>query len=412
MPGYRSLLARPGAPGVAAACAAGWLAFQSYVLAIVLAVHAVTGSFRLAGATTALFALASAALAPLRGRAVDRRGRPALLGFAATHTGAMTLLAATRPLGGPVWLLLAAAALAGAAAPPLIATARATWPRVAGPDLARTGHALNAALGDAAGVAGPAVTGAVAAAVSPLVALAALAAGPGIGALLLARAAGPRPGAEYHSDITGPRRRGRPARRWAGALGGSAGLRTIVFADAVLGVTLGALEVTAPAAANHSGSANLGALPLACLAAASAAASLWSGTAGRRPAAARYAAGWLMLAIGLLPAIALRSLAGLIAVAVAAGPGLGIMNTAAFELLDQVTHPRNAVEALTWLTTMQGLGLAAGSAAAGQLAGSGGTGALALVAMPSLLAAAGVALRRHTLRAAPVPPPGGEPAGR
>ncbi|MBO0819074.1 MAG: MFS transporter, partial [Actinobacteria bacterium] len=135
---YRALLARPGALRVAAACAAGWLSFSSYGFAIVLAVRAATGSFQLAGAASALFAAGSALLAPARGRAVDRLGWPALAGLAAMNTSAMTVLAVAGSLGWASWLLLAAAAVAGAAAPPLIATARACWPRVAGPELART----------------------------------------------------------------------------------------------------------------------------------------------------------------------------------------------------------------------------------------------------------------------------------
>jgi len=203
-------------------------------------------------------------------------------------------------LGGAPWPLPAAAALAGATAPPLIATARACWPQVAGPDLASTGHALNAALGDAAGVAGPAVTGVLAAAVSPLAALWACVPGPGIGVLLLARAA---PRARARSS--------RSAHRLLGVLGDSAGLRTIVLADCALGVTLGALEVAAPAIASATGPAGLGALPLACLATSSATASLWTGSGHRRPAAARFLVGWLVLAAALLPCLAAGSLATL-----------------------------------------------------------------------------------------------------
>jgi hypothetical protein len=40
MSAYSALLARPGARGLALACAAGWLSFDSYGLAVVLAVAA------------------------------------------------------------------------------------------------------------------------------------------------------------------------------------------------------------------------------------------------------------------------------------------------------------------------------------------------------------------------------------
>lgn len=46
---YRALLARGGAAQLAFACALGWLSYTGYSLAIILAVHAATGSFAVAG---------------------------------------------------------------------------------------------------------------------------------------------------------------------------------------------------------------------------------------------------------------------------------------------------------------------------------------------------------------------------
>src|SRR5690242_19546132 len=94
MPTYRALLARPGARGLALACGLGWLSFGSYGLAIVLAVHAATGSFASAGVAIAAFSAGAGALAPLRGRFVDARGPRALAPFAPLSAGALTLLAA------------------------------------------------------------------------------------------------------------------------------------------------------------------------------------------------------------------------------------------------------------------------------------------------------------------------------
>jgi hypothetical protein len=84
---------------------------------------------------------------------------------------------------------------------------------------------------------------------------------------------------------------------------------------------------------------------------------------------------------------------------VPAGVGLGTLNTALFELLDQVTPAGSAVEALTWLTTLQALGLAVGAAGAGQLASHGA--ALTFVALPPLIGAGLVSARRATLRTTP-----------
>jgi MFS family permease len=174
MSSYRALFARPKTRALAAACGLGWLSFSSYGLAIVLAVEAATASFGAAGATVAAFTCGSAVLAPLRGRSVDRRGPRALLLFAPLHAIALVVLVIACASWHNRLALIVSGALAGAATPPLIATARAVWARVTGSELAQAGHALNAALGDVAQVVGPALTAIVAAATSPLVALALL----------------------------------------------------------------------------------------------------------------------------------------------------------------------------------------------------------------------------------------------
>jgi MFS family permease len=387
---YRALFARTGARAVALSCGLGWLSFASYGLAIVLAVEAATGSFPVAGAAVAAFSAGSALLAPLRGRFVDRRGPRALAYFAPLHAAALLLLVVGCASSHSSWVLVGTAGLAGTFTPPLIATARAVWSQVSGPDLARTSHSVNAALGDAAQVIGPAFTGAVAAVASPLVALGLLVPGATVGALILAVSARPLvPSAPRPS-----------AHRVWGVLRESAGLRTIVVCELAMGLWLGALEVAAPAtAAAASGDAEVGAVPLAVFATASVAVSLWSGT-GRlqRTAAWRYLAGSIAVAVVLPLCLLVPSLVGITAVVAVAGAGFGLLNVALFELLDDVVSSDRAVEAFTWLTTWQGVGLAAGAAGAGQLSRGDPSGTLVLVALPAALAAAVAVANRPALR--------------
>jgi Major Facilitator Superfamily len=389
MSSYRALFARRRAPSLALACGLGWLSFASYGLAIVLAVHAASHSFAVAGAAVASFSVGSALLAPVRGRLVDRRGPAALAQIAPIHAVGLTLLliGCVYPLGSTV--LVGSAGVAGAFAPPLIATARAAWPRVAGADLARTGHALNAALGDAAQVIGPALIGTVAALASPFVALGLLVPGPTVGAVIVAKmpldAQRKEPASAAH-------------RVW-GVLRESSGLRTIVLGDLALGLSFGALNIAAPVIATEAGAAELAAVPLAAFAAGSVVASLASGGGRlRRSAAWRYVTGLVAVA-SLLPFSLLgHSLVGITAVLIAAGGGFGVLNVALFELVEQVVASECAVEAFTWLTTWSGVGLAAGAAAAGQLSRGGVTDALLLVALPVAIAAAVTLGRRSTLR--------------
>jgi hypothetical protein len=69
-----------------------------------------------------------------------------------------------------------------------------------------------------------------------------------------------------------------------------------------------------------------------------------------------------------------------------------------FELLDDIVAPDRAIEAWTWLTTWQGLGLAAGATLSGQLSTSGPSASLVVVAAPGLLAAVAAVSRRSTLK--------------
>ena len=77
-----------------------------------------------------------------------------------------------------------------------------------------------------------------------------------------------------------------------------------------------------------------------------------------------------------------------------AGACYGVLNVALFELLDDVVAPDRAVEALTWLTSLQGAGAAVGAAVAGGL----GTGGLVLLAVSAIFAGRALAPPAGTLQ--------------
>lgn len=446
---YVALLRRPGARVLALACTLGWLGFAATGLAIVLLVEAESGSFARAGLAVGLFSAGAGLFAPLRGRLVDRVGAPALVAFAASQCALLLVVVWT---ASPL-----VAGLAGAVAPALIATARTVWPRVAGPDLTRAGHGLNALLGDIGTVLGPALAGVLVALAGPQVALAAFASGPLAGALLVARhpalpresasaaastsplaasapaaasptapvsptaAAAPTTAASPAAPVsptapvspdaaaaptttaaaptavspTAPTSLDAAARRRGSPF--SPGLLTLLVAELALGVSAGAIDVAAPALAG--GAPGLSALALSAMAVGSIFGSLWGGQS-TIAADRRFVAGVVGMAVALAACAFVTSSYALATVLLLAGVGYGVFNVGVFELLDVVVPSHRAVEALTWLTTAGSLGMAAGAAAAGQLAHDSPRSALILVAVATAPGAVLALGRRHTLTTA------------
>jgi MFS family permease len=171
---------------------------------------------------------------------------------------------------------------------------------------------------------------------------------------------------------------------------------TLLVAEVALGVSVGAGDVAAPALA--AGDPGLAALPLSAMAAGSILGSLWAGQS-RVSADRRFVAGVVAMAAVLVACAFVTSSYALAAVFAVAGAGYGVFNVGVFELLDVVVPGHRAVEALTWLTTAGSLGMAAGAAAAGQLAHDSPRSALILVAVATAPGAILALGRRRTLTA-------------
>lgn len=383
------MLAREGARPLALACALGWLAFTGYGLAIILVVHGSTHSFGVAGVAVAAFSAGSGLLAPVRGRFIDRRGPGGLAWFVAAHAGAASGLVAGCVLRAPPLVLLSSAAIMGAVVPPVIATARAVWAEVAGPDLSRSGHALNASLADTAQLLSPAVTGALAATFAPALALATLIVVASLAGAVIAWIGRTRRAACQACETR---------RIWGVMIDGPA-LRTLVACDVAGGLWAGGMQIAVTALAARRGAAELAAVPLSAAACGGIVASLWMGSLARQSrASSRYVGGSVLVGAVLPLSVLSPTLASVTCISVAAGAGYGVLGAALFELLDQVVASERAVEAFTWLTTGQAGGSAAGAAAARALVHRGVSLAFGLVGSSAAVAAAVAIGARHTLR--------------
>lgn len=182
-------------------------------LALLLLLHGRLGSFAFAGLVVTCYGLAAAAGMLVAGRLVDHRGAAVLMYGAAMSAAGLLGVIAAAVHGDAAWAL-AAAVLAGAAAPPLVSCLRAVLARVLDdPAELSAAFSLDTVTTEAVFLTGPVLVSAAVAVAGPETALAACAALTLAGSLIFARAA-------RSSLIPAPGRRGRDLGPCRGRAGG------------------------------------------------------------------------------------------------------------------------------------------------------------------------------------------------
>jgi hypothetical protein len=173
IPRYRALLTLPGVSRLLVSSIVGRLPSGMFSLAILLFVHARTGSFLAAGQAVAAFTLAGAVAGPALGGLADRVGQMRVLLPAAT--GQATMLVALVLIGQAKTAPLpitAVAGLAGAAQPPLAGCLRALWSHVVVDQQAlETAYGLDATAQEVIWTLGQLLVGSTAVLLSPAAAL-------------------------------------------------------------------------------------------------------------------------------------------------------------------------------------------------------------------------------------------------
>jgi predicted MFS family arabinose efflux permease len=335
----------------------GRVAFSMLPLGLVLFGTAETGSTATAGALIAAFGVASAA-APVRGRIVDRRGPPALIGFGAVCAAGLVALYAAGVANAPAAVLCALGGVVGAAVPPLGAFTRAVWGealRGRGEQLQRT-YALEAAGEETTLI------------VAPLLVAAIVAAGSADGAVLVA-AAGLLTGTivTARSSLAAGLTRERAPEVAHGRTRLPAPLWLVIASLAGPGAALGTINVAVPALTRSAGAPASAGLLLAALGAGTAVASLVAGrVAWRRPPLVRLRMLQLVLAATLAVAAVSANRPLMVAgVLVVAGMALGALFVTLYMLVDELTPRGAATRTFAWLVTANNGGLAFGAALAG-----------------------------------------------
>jgi predicted MFS family arabinose efflux permease len=361
-------------------------------LLLILHVRDVTGAYAAGGAVAAAYALALGVSNPLLARMADRRGPRAVLlaggPLSAAAIGAQALL----PDAAPLAARIALAAVAGAAQPPVGALRRRLWNvLVEDAQLRHRAYATEAALLEIVYLLGPvAIVGGIGAwSVTAGLAVCALAIV--TGDLAFARL-------EPVRALAGEPR---PRRDLIGALR-APGVVVTLATFLTLGITVGAVEVGAPAALEAMGDRSATGLVLGLWGLGSMLGGLATARTrrARRPELqlAALVAAWGLL--HALPAVAGTPLA-LAATVLVAGSAIAPTFTTLNCLLDHIALPGTLTEAFTWTSTGMTAGVAAGGALAGRLADAVSTAAALALGGTGVLGALIVLTFRRVLAGPP-----------
>jgi MFS family permease len=363
---YRALFSAPGVSRLLVSSVVGRLPSGMFSLAILLFVHGRTDSFLAAGLAVGAFSLAGALIGPLLGALVDRHGQTTvLLGAAAAQAGGLVALVFLTQAGAPVAAVVALAALAGGALPPIGGCVRALWSEIAHGEELQTAYALDATTQETIWTLGPLLVGLTAGFVSPAAAVLLCAALTVCGALYFATSTLSR---GWRAD-TREHARG-------GALGASSNLRMLLYTVVLAGVVIGAVEVGLPALAVGQGARWSSGPLLALFSLGSMTGGLiysarsWALAIGRR-----YSAILMAMAIAVAPLIAVHSLAPVFALSVLAGLCLAPMISCQFSLVGALAPEGTVTEAFTWHRAATVAGMAGGSALGGSLIDAHGASA-------------------------------------
>jgi len=366
---YRRALAVRGVRSFFVATVPARLGGAMTGLGLLWLVHGSGGSYGRAGLVIGAFTLASALSGPAAARVIDRHGPtrtvPLLAGVHVLALTGVVLLVSLTPDGGPTGVVLAAAALAGAADLRVGALAAARWARLlpTGP-LLTAAYALEAFSTDAAYVAGPALAGLLAALLPPVAAIivaATLTVG-GAVAVTAQRRTAPPPARPRPADPAAARRRTAAGRLLTGRFA------ALMAVNLALGTLFGATGVSVTAFAQEHHAATSAGLVYGVLGAASMASGLVYGRRHRRlPAHRQLPLALLALAVGYLPVLVADRAWTLAAALVLPGAALGPTVVLSCVLTQAAAPPTRLTQAFSTLASVNALGLAGAAAAAGQV---------------------------------------------
>ncbi len=363
---YRAVLRTPGAPAFVTSAAVARVPIAMLGIGLVLLVSDSRGSYGQAGAVAASALVAGSLAAPLQARLADRVGQPTVIApLLVVHAAAVVLAVRAVEVGASLALVGLAAAVGGATLPQFGAFVRARWSAVlAGAPALPTAFALESVLDEVVFVLGPVLVTLVATQGSPDAAVLGtllFTCGGGVAYLLCRSTVPPR-----HTPGSGTRREPLAGRT----------LVPLVFAFVGMGVAFGAVEVSTVAFADERDQLTGAGGVLAAFAAGSMIAGIaFGGLATGGPTRRRFVVGQAALAVALVPTVLVGSLPALALVLAVAGLAISPTLITGFGLAESSSPRTRVTEALAWVNTALGIGVAVGAALAGPIVDSRGASA-------------------------------------
>ena len=358
---YADIFRIPGAWRFSAAGVIGRMPMSMFGLGTVLLISASTGKYGVAGAVSAVGSLGYAFSAPMIARLADARGqRRVLLVLLAVFAAATAALIAAVLFRAPTWSLFAPGAAAGGTMPSLGAMVRARWSALlAGSGRLHAAFSFESVADELCFVVGPAAVTLLATEVFP-------AAGVGTAALLCL-AGTLWFAAERGTEPVVVRTAGsrvRPAARHRDAA--APGLVVLVPVYLLLGAMFVSVDLSTVSFAQHFGHKPLAGLILGTYALGSATGGLWYGSRQwRAPIENRFALTLTLTVLGVATFWAQPNLVTLTCGIYLCGLTIAPTLIAGFSLLEAQAKPGRRTEAMSWLSSGIGVGLAAGSSVVG-----------------------------------------------
>jgi MFS family permease len=367
---YAEIFRTPGAWRFSAAGVIGRMPMSMLGLGTVLLISASTGKYGVAGTVSAVGSLGNAFSVPSIARLVDSRGqRRVLIPLLTVFAIAVTALVAAVEFHLPTWTFYAPGAIAGATMPSLGAMVRSRWSALlVGSPRLHAAYSFESVADELCFIIGPAAVTVLATEVYP-------AAGIGVAAVLclagtlwFAAQRGTEP-APHVREGKPPGARGHPARGGFlrhRAVAAAPGLAVLVPVYILLGAMFVSIDLSTVSFAQHFGHKPLAGFILGTYALGSATGGFWYGSRQwRSPVQNRFAVTLTLTVIGVATFWAQPNLVTLTCGIYLCGLTIAPTLIAGFSLLEVQARPGRRTEAMSWLSSGIGVGVAVGASVVG-----------------------------------------------